>query len=255
VLPAIVSGEGAVWINQTSNVIRVNPRTARASAVSVGTYVFDVAVGQGAMWAYGAGGLFRIDPATDEVVDQIPYRFKSSIGGGYVVASPGAVWVATQTGTIARVDAGSDRSERPRKVASSILGLTYGLHAVWVLDDSEGILVKLDPRTGKPIGRFSVGGNPRTMGAGLGSIWVADSTGTVSKVDPDTGAVPGPLRVGAGPTSITTGFGKVWVANRGDETISRIDPVTNDVSEIPVNAPIAAVTADPQSHKLWIAIG
>jgi streptogramin lyase len=255
VLPTIVSGEGAVWITQTSNVLRVNPRTGRARAVSVGSYVFDVAVGQGAMWACASAGLFRIDPATEKVVDQIQIRFNLGIGGCYVIASPGAAWVATQPGVIVRVDTGSDRAGQPRKVASSILAMTYGFHALWVLDDAEGVVVKLDPRTGKPIGRFAVGGNPRTMAVGLGSIWVGDSTGTVSKIDPESGAVTGPIRVGAGPTSISTGFGKVWVANRDDETISRIDPVTNDVSEIPVNAPIAAVTVDSQSHKLWVAVG
>src|SRR5919201_1796405 len=128
----LTAGEGAIWVNQASNVLRVDPRTARASAVSVGSYVFDVAVGQGAMWACASAGLFRSDPATEEVVDQIPIRFNLGIGGCYVIASPGAAWVATQPGVIVRVDTGSDRGGQSRKVASSILAMTYGFHALWV---------------------------------------------------------------------------------------------------------------------------
>src|ERR671936_206208 len=90
------------------------------------------AVGQGAMWACASAGLFRIDPATEEVVDQIPIRFNLGIGGCYVIASPGAAWVATQPGVIVRVDTGSDRGGQSRKVASSILAMTYGFHALWV---------------------------------------------------------------------------------------------------------------------------
>jgi DNA-binding beta-propeller fold protein YncE len=114
--------------------------------------------------------------------------------------------------------------------------------------------VKLDPANGARLDSFPVGGNPVAIAAGLGSVWVADASGTVTRLDPDTGAPTGPIRVGGGPTDITVGLGAVWVTNQLDQTISRIDPVTNDSTEIPVGASVAAVAADPKSHELWVAI-
>ncbi len=87
---------------------------------------------------------------------------------------------------------------------------------------------------------------------GLGSIWAADKSGTVTGYDPASGARIGPIRVGESPTDITTGFGAVWAANQ--ETLSRIEPVTNDVTEIPVGEPVAAVAADPKSRQLWVVV-
>jgi streptogramin lyase len=60
--------------------------------------------------------------------------------------------------------------------------------------------------------------------------------------------------VGQNPTDIATGLGAVWVTNQGDGTISRIDPITNDSSEIRVGASVAAVVADPRSREIWVAI-
>jgi DNA-binding beta-propeller fold protein YncE len=152
------------------------------------------------------------------------------------------------------VDPGSDQVGKSIKVASSIRGVAYGLGALWVLDDFDETVLKLDPTTGTNLDTFPVAGNPVAIAAGLGSVWVADASGTLTRLDPFTGAPTGPIRVGQNPTDIATGLGAVWVTNQGDGTISRIDPITNDSSEIRVGASVAAVVADPRSREIWVAI-
>jgi len=54
---------------------------------------------------------------------------------------------------------------------------------------------------------------------------------TVSRIDPRTDAVTDTLPVGNEPTAIAAGEGAVWIANAGDGTLARIDPDTREVSK------------------------
>jgi streptogramin lyase len=222
--------------------------------VPLNVLVYDVAIGQGAIWATAGSDLVRIDPATEQVVDRIPLPTTALLATPYVLAVPGTVWLGGQGGELTPVDPGSDQPGKSIKVASSIRGVAYGLGALWVLDDFDETVLKLDPTTGAKLDTFPVAGNPVAIAAGLGSVWVADASGTLTRLDPSTGAPTGPIRVGQNPTDIATGLGAVWVTNQGDGTISRIDPITNDSSEIRVGASVAAVVADPRSREIWVAI-
>ena len=57
-------------------------------------------------------------------------------------------------------------------------------------------------------------------------MWVTNNDdNSVTRLDPQTGRVVGaPIPVGQRPLGIASGAGAVWVANHGDHTITRIDP-------------------------------
>src|SRR5205814_10551398 len=133
-------------------------------------------------------------------------------------------------------------------------GVAYGAGALWILDDFAEEVLKLDPGTGARTTSYPVGGNPVGLAEGFGSVWVLDASGTVTRLDPQTGQATGPIRVGQDPTDIAIGLGVAWVANQGDQTISRIDPITNGVTPIPVGASVAALAPDAASHELWVVI-
>jgi class 3 adenylate cyclase len=57
----------------------------------------------------------------------------------------------------------------------------------------------------------------------------------VGLIDPDAGRIANELSVGGGPRSLAVGDGSVWVANGVDGTVSRIDPKTHDVHTIRSN--------------------
>jgi YVTN family beta-propeller protein len=62
------------------------------------------------------------------------------------------------------------------------------------------------------------------------------------------------IRVGKAPGAVLVAEGSVWVANRGDSTISRVDPATNRViATIGVGANPTHLTSD--SGAVWVATG
>ena len=71
-----------------------------------------------------------------------------------------------------------------------------------------------------------VGLNPRQLAFGNGFVWVTNNgDNTVTRLDPNTGRVVGsPIPVGQKPLGIASGAGAVWVANHADHSITRIQP-------------------------------
>jgi YVTN family beta-propeller protein len=56
-------------------------------------------------------------------------------------------------------------------------------------------------------------------------VWVANQgDDTVNRIDPTTGNVTRTVPVGGLPDGIAVGPGAVWVANGQDGTVTRIDP-------------------------------
>jgi YVTN family beta-propeller protein len=74
---------------------------------------------------------------------------------------------------------------------------------------------------------------------------------TVSRIDPVSGEVTATIEVGKGPFSIASGEGAVWVANRLQTSISRIDPSTNEVSDMDVG--IVPESMAVGEGSIWIA--
>jgi YVTN family beta-propeller protein len=76
-----------------------------------------------------------------------------------------------------------------------------------------------------------VGTSPVNIAFGSGSIWVSNNgNGTVSRVDPTSDRVVATVDVGGAPAGIAAGAGSVWVGNFGNSDLTRIDPSTNGVS-------------------------
>ncbi len=99
----LAAGDGAAWVTTGNAVLRIDPRTDRASQVlsDPGASLTGIAFGAGSLWVEDAMGILRVDPVTGKVT--------ASIGvpaGSYVVllaVSPGRAWLAlTGTGSGAR---------------------------------------------------------------------------------------------------------------------------------------------------------
>ena len=71
---------------------------------------------------------------------------------------------------------------------------------------------------------------PAGIAAGEGGIWVSQVNGdSVSRIDPSSNEVIAEIPVGDGPEGVTVGGGFVWVVNQTEGTLSRIDPGSNTV--------------------------
>ena len=87
-------------------------------------------------------------------------------------------------------------------------------------------MTRLDRKTGKQLDTITVGQDPRQLAFGFDSVWVTNNgDNTVSRLDEQTGKVIGaPITVGQKPLGIAAGAGAIWVANHESDTVTRVRP-------------------------------
>jgi len=108
-------------------------------------------------------------------------------------------------------------------IGSPTYGLATGGGSVWVGGLGSGDVIRVDPATGKVLGRVTVGARVFNLAAAPGAVWAVDNAlSTAVRVDTRTGRVSARVPVGFQPYDIEWGFGSAWVANAGDGTVWRI---------------------------------
>jgi streptogramin lyase len=255
-LPQVELGEGGVWVLSGGTLVHVDPSTAEPiAALTVGalfTPVDALAVWARTVWVAAPPGLVRINPATDHVLRSV--RLEGGLAeAGYVAAGGSSLWTVTG-GELTRVDQ-LGRPTGSADVGQGSTAIAAGLDAVWIADDLQGNLTKVDPDALRVLDVAPVPGNIDSMAVASGSVWILDSdAGVATPFDPTSLSAGSPVRVGVNPTDMAIGLDAVWVSNQGDGTISRIDPVTHDVQTIPIGAPAAAIAVDDLHGVLWVAI-
>jgi YVTN family beta-propeller protein len=117
---------------------------------------------------------------------------------------------------------------------------------VWLANAVDNTVSRRLAATMTPFTPLSVGGHPSGLAIGAGAVWVTDEgDDTVTRIDLGSGS-EATISVGHGPTGIAFGEDAVWVANSDEGTISKIDPVQRRVVKtIPVgNRPAGVAIAD-----------
>jgi len=151
------------------------------------------------LWAALPDQLSVIDPATGELVAEIPLGFESSL----IAAGEGFVWVLDPDAkTLTRIDPDTMK----------------------VVPPTRGI-----PADGIPMG----------LAVGEGFVWVAVNQGrslAVLQIGPELEdlkqsitierSLTGTLSIQRNTVVLTTGHGAVWALERGSSEVTRIDPVT-----------------------------
>jgi peptide/nickel transport system substrate-binding protein len=218
--------------------------------------------------------LSRLEANAIGVIDADAAGIESqlSVGSkpGAIAAGGGFLWVASEEGTVSRVDP-ETRAVQTLAGQGSASGIAHGGGSVWVTNFDERTVTQIRPDSLTEVQTVDVGNGPAAVAVGEGAVWVAntidwtvsrfdlaegavtetipvgaspvdiavggeavwvasEATGTVLRLDPRSGSVVQAVNVGNGPTGIAVGEGDVWVANRHDGTISRIDPTTNSVT-------------------------
>ncbi len=200
----------------------------------------------------------RLDPSVGsrKAISLAPYAEEfPDTAVNPVAVGAGSVWVGRSAGGLARIDSGSGRVVSRIPVGNSPSGIDTGFGAVWISDDIDNEVIRIDPRSaGAVTAATPVGQRPVAIAAGEGAVWVANvGDDTVSRIDPETSAVTTTIAVPARPTGIAAGGGAVWVASSAAGTVSRINPETNEVDEsIPVGeAPQGVAIAD---GRVWVSV-
>jgi virginiamycin B lyase len=103
--------------------------------------------------------------------------------------------------------------------------IAVGEGAVWALNQGDGSVSKIDPKTNKVTATIEVGvpGEGGDIAAGEGSVWVTSFGFPISRIDPVTNKVVQQF-VGKGGDAIRVGLGSVWLSNLEAGTVWRLDP-------------------------------
>lgn len=192
----IAVGEGAVWVADmgSSTVYKVDPGTNKV-VLNIPVDIFggegSIGVGEGFVWVI-----------TFENHNKTLTRYNAKSGA--------------EEAKIALPRAGKE------------VVVDYG--AVWVAAARRDELYRIDPASNEVIATISVTGSPRYLASGEGSIWILDlDDGVVQRVDGRTGELAATIDTGSVDSDggIVTGGGFVWVITRRS-TITRIDPGSNN---------------------------
>jgi DNA-binding beta-propeller fold protein YncE len=193
-------------------------------------------VAAGAVWVPNEadGTVSRIDPATNRLVATVRVGDPQQLQAR--ACAPGSVHSFMYDTLLTR------RCDLPSSVAGDA-------RSVWAADNGSGGLVRIDPATNRIVQRIALNTDVFSIALGYGSLWVTayfNDPHEVLRVDPVSGQVLAtisnlPLQGGTG---IAAGEGAVWVACTYAQSVVRIDPTTNRISDvIPVERYPLAVNA------------
>jgi hypothetical protein len=165
-------------IDATTGEVRARVRLPRSPLV------------EGIMGAAGATAYVLVDPLEPTIVviegDQVADRIAAPDQAAGVRAAFGAVWVPTGHNTVERYDLATGQwtiiasGPRPRF-------LDTGFGAVWVMNQGDGSVTRIDARSGEPelipVTGDQIGGGDLTVGGG--AVWLRTDS-AVARIDPGT---------------------------------------------------------------------
>jgi len=175
------------------------------------------------------GTLKRIDTRSGTITATIATGIANPKGELNVVEGAGSIWVASdEKGVVARIDPGSNRVVSIT-VDPGTFYLAFGYDALWAVSSEQQSVQRIDPLTSRVTARTALGKAPGFLAVGEGAVWVQEQgDGTLARIDKDSGAVSGRVKVGDNLKwgDIDTGGGKVWLRTTDDQQFAVIDPVT-----------------------------
>jgi virginiamycin B lyase len=113
-------------------------------------------------------------------------------------------------------------------------GTIVAFGSIWVPNCGSQTVTRVDAKTGKNTATLSIGAAEVTMAlaSSTDSVWmITDAKTTLSRIDPVANQVVGELRLPAGCNTVAFGENALWVTCPSENRILRIDPNTNLVDK------------------------
>lgn len=259
---SLAVGADAIWVVGGGKVLRIDPkRYIVTQSLSIPGH--SIAVRDDAVWvaSFNAltlnaqpGVVYRIDPRTNQIVAKV----QVGMGSGGIAVGKNAVWVANyRDASVSRIDALSNRVVSTIEVGDGPDAIAVGEGAVWVAN-RYGSVTRINPQTNSVVATIATGRWTHGLAVGAGRVWVIRAVPTLSglegavlQIDPRTNRLVGdPIPVGLSAWSVVVGHGSVWVSNTTEYSVSRIDPVTNQVkATLRVPCPFALAISE---NRVWV---
>lgn len=91
------------------------------------------------------------------------------------------------------------------------------------------------------------------MASDENAVWVSNARDdSISRINPVTNQVVATVPVGGGPMGLVSAGGALWVANFGDSTILRIDPQTNQIKGRPIPIGESPFFLSANGRTVWV---
>jgi virginiamycin B lyase len=213
-----------VWVSNKpkGNVSRLSIKTNTVTQVISGLNkpCSGLAIGFGSLWvpACGDQSLVRIDLESGKITGSARTGIADSEGG--IAIGAGSVWMLTDSkSTLSRIDPQTNAVTVTASLPQGCYTPAFGFHSVWVTCTKQNFT------------QVPVGPEPRFLSVGEDAVWTLNQgDGSVTRVSPKTNKVEASIEVGIPGEGgdISAGEGSVWATSFGFP-ISRIDPKTNRV--------------------------
>ena len=246
-------------VAQPNSAVRIDPATKQVAAVvPAGDSPTGIAIADDTVWVLSLG---------DQLLTAIP------LGGGAtprtiglqgsptgIAAGGGSAWITfgfgaagERAGALLRVSATTLDKDQNIPLPTGADAIAYGAGGVWVANELENSVTKIDPQTRAIASTVSVGEQPVAIVAGDGSVWVAHLVSrTIWRLDPANLAKTKEIAIRDQPTAIALGFGRVWVTSAAGNSLVVIDATSNGiVSTLSLEHGPRGIAAGPDA--IWIA--
>jgi streptogramin lyase len=181
----LATAASAVWVTngdhaQYGRLFQIDPRRrAIVTTLRIPGAPSGVIEERGLLWiaCSDTGYLFRVNPRTAKLVGK-PVRAGKALLT--VAAGQDRVWVGdSYAGAVNSVDANTGMVVTRTKL-QHVSDVAVGEGAVWATVDKPSELVRLDPHSGREVGRpLPIPGTASGLAIGFGSIWVITGDGVI----------------------------------------------------------------------------
>jgi YVTN family beta-propeller protein len=272
----IAVGTLAIWVGQPAQspqapdvVSEIDSSTNEVIAtIPVDGSPDAIAVSGNSVWVAteaNGGEVVRIDAGTGTVTATIPSA------GGFLVASPNAVWALGGPRTIVRIDPATNEvvARIPLDLpADHVLtgGLVFSGDAVWTLDtDQKGVgasdAVRVDA-VDNSVSVVDVNADAGVLAGGEGVVWLSGGNEAI-EIDATTSEVLEAVSLPTGFSPFAVSGGRVWfVTNLSDGSfdVEGLNPNTRQVdasvtvgSFSPATLHPVSGSANPSGDTLWLS--
>jgi YVTN family beta-propeller protein len=229
--PSAVAVVGSnVWVANKvdGGVQKVDPADGRVTAVGATTKPVAMAIGEGFAWVLGGS------PTS------IVYSFPLATGSNGapidlltnsedIAAGLGSVWATDLNHReLLKIDPQSHEVVTRIKTDGIPTGVAVDTRSVWATVDggAKDELLRIDPESAA-ITRIQLTMRANSVAAGADGVWVTNGDDdSVTRIDPATNQVKNTVAVGQEPIDVALGEGAVWVADQQGQRVSRVDPGT-----------------------------
>ena len=182
-----------------------------------------IAAGEGGVWLVAVDHeLVRVDPVTNRA-DQDTWPLPE--GAAAARAGLGSIWVTvTPTDTLLRISPADPKTSQAIKVGDQPRFLAIGDDAVWVMNQGDGSVSRVD-KTGAvvatiPVSSVQIRGGDIAVGGG--AVWVRTEQDLVVRIDPTTNAVSDRYGPPSGSGSVAADDDALWVTAHDTSSLWRL---------------------------------